>query len=218
MAVLFDAFSGGNNGGGTTISWSHTASGTNRLVVASISANNSMGAISAFTYGGVAMTLYRNDGLIATYYMINPPTGAQTIAVTYANFSFVEGESISVTNAHQTSPIGANGYVTTSAAAISQALSVNAGSLVISSGTTGSIFSSITASGTGQTMRRVAKGNGQCWGMISDQTCPSTASLTGGFASTFFTASWYMHSIEILQAGPSRIPRSGVMDSELMLV
>lgn len=93
----------GNYFGGvdTSVSntFSHTASGTDRLVVvyAGLSTADSAQASTAVTatYGGVSMTLQgmaqvqtsggSGDGRFATFTLLNPATGAQNVVVTYTN-------------------------------------------------------------------------------------------------------------------------------------
>jgi hypothetical protein len=77
-----------SNGSGTTsFSWSHTVSGTNTILFLFLhrTADQSNGA----TYNGVNMTYLTSGGpttdMYLIFYMINPPTGAHTLAVT-ANF------------------------------------------------------------------------------------------------------------------------------------
>lgn len=93
MAVAFDAVSNGNVSISTTpitTTWSHTASGSDRVVLVSlmVSVAPSTMNYSNVTYGGAAMTLLaRNDAAasgVAVYALANPPTGASTVSFTAA--------------------------------------------------------------------------------------------------------------------------------------
>ena len=95
MAIAFDAKSSteaSTSDASLTTTWTHTASGSNRIVLVTVSAfNNSDTATQSVTYGGTAMTLIgkyfpvTNDSGQSVYALMNPPTGAQTISVTTAN-------------------------------------------------------------------------------------------------------------------------------------
>lgn len=95
MAIAFDAKSSteaSTSGASLTTTWTHTASGSNRIVLVTVSAfNNYDTATQSVTYGGTAMTLIgkyfpvTNDSGQSVYALMNPPTGAQTISVTTAN-------------------------------------------------------------------------------------------------------------------------------------
>jgi hypothetical protein len=128
--------SGGGGGGGTvtfdavgpssagasatsptaTASWSHTCSGTNRLLIVGVAVGDaSTGAMTlGVTYNGVAMTSVarvnsnnQTAGFVELFRLINPPTGANTVVVTpSATANAISAGSISFTGVHQTTPLG----------------------------------------------------------------------------------------------------------------
>jgi hypothetical protein len=118
MAVQVDAVGPGATGtnGTSPLTWTHTASGTNRAVVVGVSqmdatftANN----VTA-TYDGTSMTLLgavRSDnavnGVALLFGLVNPPTGAKTVSVqrNSGSFNFIGG-SISFTGVDQNTPFG----------------------------------------------------------------------------------------------------------------
>ena len=116
MAVVFDAVGPSSSGGGTTgsttatsASWSHTCSGSNRLVVVGLAVGNvSSGSLTTtVTFGGTAMSSVGkvgSDGSTAGYVQLfsltNPPTGASTVAVTASASSTISGGSTSFTGAN----------------------------------------------------------------------------------------------------------------------
>jgi len=111
MAIAYDASAYGNDGGGltTSISWSHTCTGSNLiLIVGTVSGSN--GNVSGVTYNGVAMTKITGSsgyssqcGNTVFWYLINPPTGSHTVAVTLGSSDTISGVSASYTGASQTS-------------------------------------------------------------------------------------------------------------------
>ncbi len=118
-AVVFDSASSATSGGVlvTSLSWNHTASGTDRLVVVYW---GSYGSDSNFvaTYGGNTMTELPDTpaGQIGAnlegWYLINPPTGSQQISITWNGTEKAVAGAISVTGANQTSPIDNTAFAT----------------------------------------------------------------------------------------------------------
>ena len=113
MAIAFDAATSPVYSGTRTVTFSHTASGTDRIVFVHATANQGCD-ISAPTYGGNTMTLVGSardsvgTGLLTVlYYYINPPTGSQTVSVTQSGGAGVGivGSAISYTGVDQSSPI-----------------------------------------------------------------------------------------------------------------
>ncbi len=87
-----DASSTGSSTGGGPASWSHTNSGS--LLVVHVVTQDKRDTITDVTYNGVSMTLAKAQssgintaGRVSTYYLANPATGANTVTVTYSNFS-----------------------------------------------------------------------------------------------------------------------------------
>lgn len=94
------------------ITWTHTASGSNRFVVVFVMVGGVSAAASTFTksatYGGVAMTFLTaqdgpsTNGWVEAWAIANPATGAQTVSYTVSKssttFGRVAGNSVSYTN------------------------------------------------------------------------------------------------------------------------
>lgn len=104
QSVFIDsAVYGGQVTTGTALSWSHTASGSDRCVLVGVRRTaTGPPASSTVTYGGNSMTLLidsnaATDGA-SLYYLLAPPTGAQTITVTSpAAVTLMQGGSASYT-------------------------------------------------------------------------------------------------------------------------
>lgn len=133
--VAYDATGAGNAvASGTNsvnITWSHTCTGSNRIVIVSILVGGVSASYTTFTrsvtYGGNAMTSFgaidggaTPNGWLEMFYLIAPPTGAQTVSVTVSKaattFGRVAGNSVSYNNAAQTAPVGTFGSNTGTAA------------------------------------------------------------------------------------------------------
>lgn len=115
MAVAPDAVSTASGNGVTSISWSHTCTGTDRAIFVGMSHS---GTITGVTYAGVAMTAVieavPGDGAYnaATWKLSNPASGANTVVVTFSASATGEGGAFSVTGAHQTTASLTSGATT----------------------------------------------------------------------------------------------------------
>lgn len=86
--LTFDATSSGSIEPGNTITFSHTCSGTNRILLVFISQNSGVSSdvITGVTYNGVSMTRIgiSTTGVSMTvyaYYLVNPTSGANNVVV-----------------------------------------------------------------------------------------------------------------------------------------
>lgn len=117
MAVAFDATSYSGNQTVTPYSWSHTCSGSDRVLIVGVTVMDPTGnapTVTGVTYNGVALTQIQSNGWddAGSFYLrsylwrlIAPATGANTVQVTLSaapNTSI--GGAVSVTGAHQTTP------------------------------------------------------------------------------------------------------------------
>lgn len=80
MAIAYDTTS--NATGTSGITWSHTCSGSNRILFVALGVTS--GVSHTVTYAGVSMTQVLNPtvGAVGFYYLINPASGANNIVVT----------------------------------------------------------------------------------------------------------------------------------------
>lgn len=116
MAIAFDASSVGtsNFSAPASISWSHTCSGTNRILFV-VACSSNPDVVSGVTYNGVAMTKIgasvqnTNADWVSLWYLIAPATGANNVVVTGNSTSGLFGVSSSYTGALQTGQPDASG-------------------------------------------------------------------------------------------------------------
>jgi len=217
MAVAFDAVgpssAGATAGAGTTVSWSHTCTGSNRVLVVGAAVNcGSTQTITGVTYNGVAMTAVpsgrmnsnntANVGFVQVWYLIAPATGANTVVITASAsvFSFSAG-SVSFTGVDQTTPLGAAVTSFGSSAAASVAVTgTTAGNIVIDAVCTGNAVSS-----SGQSLQWLrntdtlsAAGNGA-----------SSTVAGGGTATMSYTVNndfWGIVAVEVLAVPGAATP------------
>lgn len=109
MAIAFDALGAGSILPGTQITFAHTCTGSNRLLLVGVMESGAAtGTISSVTYAGSTMTLF---GTVANaggnlkewaYYLVNPNTGANNVVVSVSSASdFYRTISASYTGAKQ---------------------------------------------------------------------------------------------------------------------
>lgn len=110
MSIAFDASSSTNGNNVASISWTHTCTGSNRILIVGVAGSN---GASAVTYNSVSMTQAINVGYGAggenssLWYLVNPATGANTIVVTTVIHTNIAGGAASFTGVNQISPINA---------------------------------------------------------------------------------------------------------------
>lgn len=107
MAIAFDAKTGFTYSGSTvTQTYSHTCSGSDRILFVGVSIRNTR-TITSVTYNGVAMTQSGSSigvGTVVDYlfYLVNPATGTNTVSITQSAADTITSCSISYTGASQT--------------------------------------------------------------------------------------------------------------------
>lgn len=135
MAVSLDATSTSLSAGvETSRSWSHTvgtAKGGRLLIVTVSTGNTALSAGVAVTYGGVAMTLGVSITEASTYYLraeiyylVNPPTGSNTVAVTWTNSTSGAFSAMSFYGVSRNTPIFSTSPTTQSVTTGNPSLSV----------------------------------------------------------------------------------------------
>lgn len=161
MALAFDATSNsGNKSSVSSYSWSHTCTGSNLILVVGITAENASDTgqmlVDGVTYNGVAMTKANDQDTTVTpggssnyssiWYLKNPATGANSIAVTHHGTVVASvGMAVSYTGADQTTQpdVAGNGNKANS----------GTGSVAITSSTNGAVYVDVlNGSGSGNAL------------------------------------------------------------------
>lgn len=117
MAIAYDSGTNSTMASGTTVTFSHTCSGTDRILF--VGAWSRGTDVSGVTYNGVSMTACGTginigpDGdRFRMYYLVAPATGTNSVVVTgNSGAALVAGTSVSYTGASQTGQ--PDGYFTT---------------------------------------------------------------------------------------------------------
>lgn len=105
MAIAFDVASGGHVATTTSLTWSHTCSGENRILFVGTRMDGTA-TISSVTYNGVALTPVQTRigaDLVSLYMLVNPASGSNTVAVNLTSSKYIVGISSSYNGADQIS-------------------------------------------------------------------------------------------------------------------
>jgi pectate lyase len=196
-AIAFDSAVATSAVNATSTSWSHTVgSGTNTVLVVGLSTEDTSSSVlnvASITYNGIAMTAVPNSAATAgsstldksqLFYLLNPPAGAHTVAVTFGgSVNGVSAGSISLSGVAQSAPTAAAINTATSGTAISANIAVStAGSWLVDAANSGAGNATLTP-GASQTKR---------WGVGQSNSggAGSTESVSSsGTASVSWTAS-----------------------------
>jgi hypothetical protein len=110
MAITADTTSTGVVVGNTVLTWSHTCSGSDRVLV--VTMNDATGlTVSSITYNTVALSLGKSQvngtNSANIYYLKNPASGAHDIVITVGASGTFRGRAASFNGVEQTAPLGA---------------------------------------------------------------------------------------------------------------
>lgn len=129
MIALDTSVAGGLVNPGTSLTWSHTCSGTNRILWVGLLDQSGGGAslITGVTYNGVAMTRVGTvlaDRWTTLWVLANPATGANNVVATASSSTVIGGASVSYTGAKQTAQPDSSNTGTSATAALTVSTTV----------------------------------------------------------------------------------------------
>jgi hypothetical protein len=232
MAVAVDAIGPGASGQinginppGVALTWSHTCTGSDLLLVVGVNCtvNPDTGLSTTATYNAVSMTSLgvvhsggSTSGYVQFFYLINPATSAHNVIVTAAGSTGGSvdygGGSISFTGVHQTTPLSSPFTNTANGTSVSvNVTGTTSGNFVVDTACAGT---SMTSVGGSQTQRIHANtGSGAAANQLGMSTAPAggTVTMTWNGGSDF----WGTIAAEVLPStgtavAPSAAP-SGVL-------
>lgn len=132
MAIALDATSSSANQVGSSVTFAHTCSGSNRILIVGISIAAGIPTVSSVTYNGVALTQIASvlgvaaDRRTELWYLIAPATGSNNIVVTLSGApgAFFNVGAVSYTGAKQSGQpdVSANTSNTTAVTTTSQSV------------------------------------------------------------------------------------------------
>ena len=134
MAIAFDVSSKSSGSSISSITWAHTCSGSDRVLIVFVGKLES--AISSVTYNDVALTkLWEYDGTandFTAWYLIAPATGEHDVVVTFGSSQTnVVVAATSYTGVNQSTPFGTVASTEGYSAAPSVNVSSATGELVV---------------------------------------------------------------------------------------
>lgn len=208
MAVAFDVSS---VGAGTGPSWSHTCSGSNRLLIVATAdwVGGDTDTTTGITYNGVALTKLTaskafNTARSQLWYLVNPASGAHTIAVTSsAGMAFIAS---SYTGVDQSTPLGTPVANTgNSATPTSGSITGQVGNLLVDNVAVLGGGGALTAGGGRTNMGPSITGGWQC---ESSRVAGTATPITMGWTGYSGDNRWASSAVEILAAaaGPAVAP------------
>lgn len=112
--IAFDAASSAAGNNVASLSWSHTAGGSQRILIVGVAIRNSGGrTVTGVTYNGLPLALIgaQNNGAsvrVEQWYLTAPPAGAFTVQVNLSGNARVTAGSVSLTGVDQATPIDAS--------------------------------------------------------------------------------------------------------------
>jgi hypothetical protein len=181
-AIALDSVGSGSTGSLSTnkITWSHTtSSGTNRILVVSVSIRPASVSVSSITYGSQSLlpitANYETGGNIRSelWYLTGPSSGTNTITVNLSgNADGATGGSCTYTGVSQTGPIDAfNGGFGTSSTPSQNVVVNTANSLLLGVVAIRRQSNTVSSEGSGQTPRwdNSTSGSSTCRGHGSDE-------------------------------------------------
>lgn len=156
MSIALDSYTNGTIATSSGESWSHTCSGSNRILWVLTYDGGGAGTVTGVTYNGVSMTLLDSvdDGGIinSLWYLLAPATGEHTVQVVTTGGSCANGGcSSSYTGALQSAPTNhTNNYHANPTSGLTTTLSVSLNSWTILGGI---VNNPPIVAGTGSTKR-----------------------------------------------------------------
>lgn len=185
MAIAFDASSSAKTDGNTSLTFSHTCSGSDRVLIVALCVQNSASSVTA-TYNGTSMTAAANDSgaWVSTYMfrLIAPSTGANNVVISWTGSDAAIGLATSWTGVDQTTPLGTAVTATGSTTAVTVDVTAASGEVVVDA-------TSYDQNCGGQTIT-VGAGQTERLNILTDTSCGLTAGMSSEGGAGTVTMSW----------------------------
>ena len=212
--IAFDAASSAHTDpDADTLSWEHTTSGSDRIMLVGVTTRSNT-AVSSLTYAGTSLTKIRHDNpgsdvRTELWYLIAPPEGTGLVELTAEAATTIEAGATTWTGVGQTveealgANVGAFGLSTTAAVDIASA----EGQVVVDVVGTQNANATVTA-GAGQTERWNVIGTAGV-GAASSEPGAATVTMSWDLA---VEESWAISAVALLPSGGSYDP-DGTIES-----
>lgn len=216
MALAYDASSQASTAGATSLTWSHTCTGTDRAIEVDLSYYAPGGqTVTGVTYAGVALTQIdrQDDGATdwaEIWVLSNPASGANNIVASFSGSIAAVGGGKSYTGAHQTTasltgtPAKASGSSTTPTVTVTSAVGEIASDCVAN-------FLANESPDTGT--ERWDQSNADIGGAGSTRTGAATVAMDWTLDAS---ASWAIVAVSIKPSAAAGDPEGGLIGGKLL--
>lgn len=214
--IAFDAASSAStNPDSDTLSWDHTTSGSDRIMIVGVTTRSNT-PVTLLTYAGVDLTWVRHDNpgsdvRTELWYLIGPPTGTHTVNLTVENTTTIEAGATTWAGVGQTAATalgndaGATGLGSTASVEVASA----SGEVVVDVVGTQNAGATVTV-GDGQTERWNQVGTA---GVGAASSGPGATNVTMSW-DLAIKESWAISAVALLSAGGSYDPDGTIVSYE----
>jgi len=210
--IAFDAASSASTATDSkTLSWSHTSSGSDRIMIVGVTTRSNRSVIS-LTYDGTSLTKIRNDNpgedvRSELWYLIAPPEGTHNVDLAVDSITTIEAGATTWTGVEQTAALGNDAGATGLGSIASVDVYSASGEVVVDVVGTQNAGATVTV-GPGQTER---------WNQVGTAGVGAASSEPGATTVTMswdleMEESWAISAVALVSAGRSYDP-DGTIDS-----
>lgn len=204
MAIALDTTVNGGLSTSTSLTWSHTCTGSNLILIVSINGPvSSTDDVSGITYNSVALTKIRSqqipsDRLVSLWYLIAPATGAHNIVASFTG-TYCAGISASYTGVRQSVQPDSSAVGTTSSGSGLTISTITATDNTWLVGGFGDASGGVVSAGANTVVRQSVTAEGNSYG---DSNSAQTPAGSHSLAVTGPTTNWggVVASIAVLGA------------------
>lgn len=197
MAIAFDASSSGGPGPSSPVSWSHTCTGSDLVLIVAIAQFTGSAILTGVTYNGVSMTAVANKllpgsgGRVSVYRLFSPATGANTITVSFSggDINTYTG-AISLTGVSSTGQVSSTGSASSSALSTSNTPSADNGWIIDAGYLLSSIGNTLTVGGSQTDRVNISAGNSLRFAMSTRGPVSPAASTAMDWTGTGTSPQW----------------------------
>ena len=187
ISLAYDATAQGSVAGAPSLTFAHTCTGSNRILVVGVNVSNTSITVSGVTYAGTSMTQITSQDVstpatrIYLFYLVAPSTGANNVVISTSSSATITASSVSYTGAKQSAQPDAS----VKAAASSVSLSVVGSRCWIVSTAGAEVGGGVNfTAGSGFTLRQTVNNGGHMNGLEDSNGTVSSGANTVAFGIT----------------------------------
>jgi hypothetical protein len=210
--AAFDASSTAQSAFGSSLTFSHTCSGSDRVLFVAVAVGNGV-AITNVTYNGVEMTAVETGAVDRRLYsLVAPATGANNVVVTLPSPTEILAVASSYTGVNQSTPWDGAQVSTTGDTSPSVTVTSASGNLVVGMSNYSDVSGqALQTAGADQTSRGNLAENTQ-YLILSDEAGAASTTHSYTRASGFFYAQRLV-AVNVIAVGGSAVPFRSYYDN-----